>query len=462
MTNFRLSRPAVWAMLCFLTLFSVAAACALADDAGVFNVRTFGAVGDGTTRDTAAIQKAIDACTTSGGGTVIVPPGTYLTGSIFLKSNVDFQIMAGALLLGSPNREDYNPPDVCPQNGSYPRESSFGAHLILCIEQENVTLRGPGRIDGNSKKFILDEKGVPYPAQDKIPWRPSQMLYFVESSQIRVQDLELTNSTYWTSFFHGCTNVFIRGLRIWNSRNPHTHNGDGIDVDCCEYVTISDCQIDSADDCITLRGATSRLKTPRPCRNVTVTNCTLSTPCNCFRFGVGDGLVENVTISNIVIESARTAFNFVSSWSEDARGVDVRNVRISNVTVDCEILAHIYLNYAKEAKMRDISICGVSGTLRQVMEMDPNRRDETCVWLNAPTQTMVKIDGKPDCLLRDIKFRDVNLWVYPGAIWHAANVEGLLLENVFLRSTDPEKPVRYELENVKNLWQSEGNEPQVE
>lgn len=418
---------------------------------GVFNVRDFGACGDGKAKDTAAIQSAVDACTCSGGGTVVVPAGTYLTGSIFLKNNVDFQILAGGLLLASPDKEDYNAADVCPQNSSNPQESSSGAHLILCIEQKNVTLRGPGRIDGNSREFILDEKGVPYPAQDKIPWRPSQMLYFVESENIRVQDIELTNSSYWTSFYHGCTHVFIRGVKIQNSRHPHTHNGDGIDIDCCEYVTVSDCQINSADDCITLRASSARLKNPRPCRYVAIQNCVLSTPCNCFRFGVGDGLVEFVTIDNIIIETARTAFNFVSSWSEASRGVDIRNIRINNVTLDCAIFVHMYYKFAQKTEIRDISVTNVTGVLRQVAEMDPMRRDEGCIWLNQYAPSFVEMNGRPETPLRDIHFRDVALKVFPGGVWNAGDVESLTLENVVLKSADAEKPVKYSFSGVTNL-----------
>lgn len=418
---------------------------------GTFDVRSFGAKGDGQTKDTAAIQKAIDACSKNGGGTVAVPPGTYITGSIFLKSNVDFYVMSGALIKGSPDKEDYNKADICPQNSTSVQESSSGAHLILCLEQKNVTVRGPGRIDGNSLKFILDEKGVPYPGQDKIKWRPSQMLYFVESDNIRVQDIELTNSTYWTSFYHGCTHVFIRGVRIKNSRYPHTHNGDGIDIDCCEYVSISDCQIDSADDCITLRGSCLKLKNKRPCRYITVSNCVLSTPCNCFRIGVGEGLVENVTVSNIVIETARTAFNFVSSWSEKRRGVDIRNIRINNIVVDCAILAHMYYNFAKETEISDISITNVSGKLRQINEMDLARRDVRSKWLNVPSNYLVEMKGKPNLPIKNIRFADIRLDVFPDAKWNASYIDGLTIEDVILKSTDPKKPASYHLQNVEKF-----------
>lgn len=427
-----------------------------------FNIRDFGARGDGQAKETAAIQKAIDTCAEQGGGTVVVPPGTYVTGSIFLKSNVDFYLTSGALLQGSPDKEDYNELEICPQNRGSKAESSSGGHLLLCIEQKNVTVRGPGRIDGNGSKFLLDPQGVPYPGQDKIPWRPSQMLYFVECDNVRVQDVELTNSTYWTSFYHGCTHLFIRGVKIQNSRHPHTHNGDGIDVDCCEYVTISDCQINSADDCITLRGNNEPLKTKRPCRYVTINNCILSTPCNCFRFGVGNGQVEQVTIDNIVIETARTAFNFVSSWSPQSRGVDMSGVRIHNVSVDCEILAHLYHKFAEETVMKDISISGVTGRLRQMTEMDPNRRDEGAVWLNARATAMVEMEAKPKKPFQNIVFSDITLDVFPKAEWKVKNVDGLTLENVVLRTPDASEPAQYSFDQVTNLRQFGQNTPEPE
>ncbi len=435
-------------ILCFAVILPVTA------QQSSFDVRDFGARGDGKTKDTQAIQKAVDACTSHGGGTVIVPPGTYIIGSIFLKNNVDFYIMSGALLQGSPDKEDYNKLEICSQNRGSIAESSSGAHLILCIEQKNVTLRGPGRIDGNSSKFLIDPKGKPYPGQDKIPWRPSQMLYFVESDNIRVQDIELTNSTYWTSFYHGCTHLFIRGIKIQNSRNPHTHNGDGIDIDCCEYVTISDCQIDSADDCITLRGHVSPLKTKRPCRYVTITNCILSTPCNCFRFGVGDGEVRNITISNIVVENARTAFNFVSSWSKTSRGVDMSDIRINNICVDCEILVNMYHKFAEKTELRNVSITGVTGTLRQVTEVSKARRDESCIWLNAYTPWMVAIEARPDCPFQNIRFTDINLNVFPKAQWIIKNVNELTMENIVLKTVDPAKSAEYMFTNVTNFYKN--------
>lgn len=219
-----------------------------------------GAAGDGLTLDTAAIQRAIDACHAQGGGTVVVPPGTWLTGTIFLKSHVTLHMASGATLLGSTRREDYNADDIFPENPVFSQENVTGAHLIIAYRAHDVAITGEGTIDGNSAAFFEplppEETTTTYrmktrnfPIRD---WRPGQMVFFCRCTNVSVRDVSLINATYWTLLLLGCRGVQVRGLRITNP--PQTQNGDGLDIDCCQEVTVSDCLIHSGDDAITLRG----------------------------------------------------------------------------------------------------------------------------------------------------------------------------------------------------------------
>jgi polygalacturonase len=131
------------------------------------------------------------------------------------------------------------------------------------------------------------------------------MVFFCRCTNVTVRDVRLVNSPYWTLLLLGCTRARIRGLSISNP--PQTPNGDGIDIDCCREVTVSDCIVTSGDDSITLRAHSALLgEHAQACRDVTITNCVLSTPCNAVRVGVGDGEIRNCTLSNLIIDDTQT------------------------------------------------------------------------------------------------------------------------------------------------------------
>ncbi|MDF2720695.1 MAG: glycoside hydrolase family 28 [Paenibacillus sp.] len=306
----------------------------------LWNVRDYGAIGDGATKDTQALQKAIDSCAEAGGGAVTVPAGTYVSGTLYLRSHIELRLEAGATLLASPDRDDYNADDVFAENQVFTSENVTGAHLIIAYRQHNVSITGSGVIHGNGAHFF-----DPMP-EGKIAsyrfktgnftlraWRPGQMIFICRCTHVSVRDVSLIDSTYWNLFLLGCNDVQVRGLTIDNP--AATQNGDGIDIDCSRNVTVSDCIIRSGDDCITLRANRKPLGEDARCEHVTVTNCVLSSPTCAFRIGVGDGEIRHCSVSNIVIAEARTAVNMVMRYSESSRhGSRIEQVHFSDIVAD--------------------------------------------------------------------------------------------------------------------------------
>jgi polygalacturonase len=278
---------------------------------GFFDVRRFGAVGNGKTLDTKAIQKAIDACAAAGGGKVCLQGGTFLSGTIRLRSNVTLVVEAGATLLGSTDIADY--PDITPEV-VYLYRSRFTKYLIYAEKAENIGLAGRGVIDGQGEHFPArpgDDKGRPY------------ILRFSECKNVRVENLTLRNSARWLSHYLACENVTINGISV---HAKIRENRDGIDIDSCQDVRVSDCRIDTGDDAIVLKATTER-----PCRRVTITNCVLSSMASALKMGTeSNGGFEDIVISNCVVHD--TGYSGIAVEMVDGGLLD--RVTISNITMN--------------------------------------------------------------------------------------------------------------------------------
>lgn len=350
------------------------------------NVLDFGAIGDEKTLNTDAIQKAIDKCNQSGGGKVVIPCGTYIIGTIRLKSNVQLHLEMGAVLKASENLDHYNNEDEYPENGGSVAERWQGKHLILCVRQENVAITGLGTVDGNAFAFYEEHKepkGV-----DKYCWmfgqsrtkvenyRPGQMICFIDTKQITLKDFNVVNSHCWSVFLHGCKNARISGLNI--SNQIYHENTDGIDIDTCENVTVSNCIIKTGDDCITFRCNAARLTNGMDtCKNVTVTNCVLSCAVCAFRVGVGVGKIRNIAVSNISIERCGSVVKAMTSYCGHGEA------HIENLTFDNIV--------AEKASMSLVFDAPISGSIKNVSVS--NLKAYTCASLKAVAKEPAEISG---------------------------------------------------------------------
>jgi hypothetical protein len=256
-----------------------------ADGARTYNIRDFGAKGDGNTLDTAALQAAIDACNKDQGGTVLIPAGVFVIGTVEMKSNVTLRIAAQGKLLGSADGRQYSAATAIPLSGDTTlRDGNVG--LIYAVNAENITIEGPGTIDGQGAQFRRPERGVAPPSGRGGDDRPYHLLFY-RCRNLRVRDLFLFDSAYHSLRVIESNFVWCDGLHIYNRVNG---NNDGFHFISSQYLHVSNCDVQSQDDACALFGS---------CKFVTVTNSTFSTRWSVFRFGGGDP--ENVTISNCVI-----------------------------------------------------------------------------------------------------------------------------------------------------------------
>lgn len=328
------------------------------------NILDFGAVSGSEQVCTTAIQSAIDQCSDSGGGRVTIPAGSYVSGTIWLKSHVELHLEHGARLIASKNREDYNAEDAYEQNYGWAPEEWVGQHFIVAVEEDDVAITGSGVIDGSGDFFFGDicDYGTAYwmhgvaLAKDKEKLRPGQLVCFIECTNITVKDITITNTPCWACFFHGCEVVTVYGVKIFNP--CYFANTDGIDIDSCKYVTVSDCIIKTGDDAIAIRCAAHRLKNKeRRTEYITITNCIISTCACAVRIGVGRGHVKHVHMSNLTVEEAGALFCLISGYlgsgQLEIEDVHIQDVSATNVSLPFEI------QDGSEAGIRNISFRNV-------------------------------------------------------------------------------------------------------
>lgn len=270
-----------------------------------YNVVDFGAKGDGVTVNTESIQKAIDQCNKDGGGTVVFPNGTFMSATIFIKSNVTLYLNEGATLKGVADMKAYK--QVYRNNYAF----------IYSEGQENIGIMGRGTIHGNGEHPVFQSKDI----YNGLPNRPNT-IFFAKCTNISLKDYTLRNGARWCSKFDDCDNVLADGVTVISSA---VANNSAFEFDDCHGVRVANCFIDVGDD-----GICTKSYSDRGVKNVVITNCVIRSMSNGIKLGaVSFGSFEDITVTNCTIYDTR--FSGIAIFSVEGS----RNERInfSNITM---------------------------------------------------------------------------------------------------------------------------------
>jgi hypothetical protein len=330
--EYRIVRIMTTGMVClgFLTTWAAGAT------PGVINVLDHGVIADGTTLNTAALQRAIAACAEQKGGTVLVPAGVHRIGPIQLQSNVTLQLEAGAVLRASEAIEDH-------------RAGGRARPLIWAQDATNVTICGRGTVDGRGTTFMHLDQVRTNPGDFEPRFtrqgdrfmspefgtndgpvtfrpRPNRLLAFYGCRDVRICDVTLMDAPIWTIHLGDCERVDVTGLKILN--NPLVPNSDGIHCTTCRSVHISNCDLVCGDDAICITSVESRKG--GVCENVTVSNCTLSSRSAGVRVGYGPNPVRNCVFQNLVIHNSNRGLGLFVRQEGSIENILFNNIIIQN------------------------------------------------------------------------------------------------------------------------------------
>jgi len=339
------------------------------------DIREYGAKPDGQTLCTQAIQKAVDECAAGGGGVVYMPPGTFLSGTIVMKTGVTLRLDTGCTLLGSPDLAQY--PSHVPAYRSY-TDNYTERSLIYGEKLERIAIVGRGVIDGQGAAFKGPYKVRPY------------TIRFIECRDVVVEGVTIRNSPMWVQHYLACDDLRIDGVTV---RSHVNHNNDGIDIDSCHRVVITGCNIDSGDDAIVLKSTSARL-----CTDVVVTGCVLRSTCNALKLGTeSNGGFQNIVMTGCTIHDTRLA----GIALEIVDGGTMDRIVVSNITMT-GVGAPIFIRLGNRARpfKEGMGKPGV-GTLRNVTISD--------IEASGADPTGCAIAGLPDANIENVTLSNIRL-----------------------------------------------------
>jgi polygalacturonase len=323
-----------WEMLLVVCGILVGSLTALGAGTNRFVISEHGSIGDGKTLNTRAIQATIDRCATNGGGAIVVPPGTFITGSIFLKQSVQLVIEKGGVLKGSQNTNDY--PWIPTRIAGL--EMKWPAALVNADGVTGLQITGAGTIDGSGERWWREywdvRNAAPGRADPHFKIARPRLVHIINSTNVLVRGVTLKDSAFWNLQLTYCDGVEVRDITVRAPVKPiRAASSDGIDIDSSRNVLISGCDIECADDAICLKSGRDAdgFRVNRPTENVVIENCRVGNAAGLVVFGSETaGSIRNVTVRNCVAEEG--CEEIVRFKTKVGRGGVVEDILYENIT----------------------------------------------------------------------------------------------------------------------------------
>ena len=372
----------------------------LSAQAQIHQASSFGVKSDGVTLNTRSIQAAIDYISSHGGGVLELSVGRYLTGSIFLKDNVELRLLEGAVLVGSTNPYDY---DMV--------EGNYG--LLLAKGQKNISVKGKGVIDGRGFDCALNFLNLVHlglledtTKNDRVTKRP-KLIYFRECENVEIEGVNLRNSAEWTLVTDQCENLTISGILL-DSKNYW--NNDGLDIVDCRHVLIKDSFIDASDDAICFKSHSAA----HLCEDIEVRNCVARSSASGFKFGtVSRGGFKNIRIiNNKVYDTHRSAITIQSVDGGEVENIFVDSLEAVNTSNAIYLRTGIRWNNGKKGYLKNITLSNIK------VEVPLGKADAGYSY-EGPVEDLPRnispsgIVGIPDIPIENVVLKNVEI-IYPG------------------------------------------------
>ncbi len=434
--------------LIFIIISAVLFSAFSFDNYSHYNVKEFGAKGDGKVLDTKSIQDAIDQAFDDGGGTIEISPGTYKIGTLILRDNINLHLQSGAVLLGSSDIKDYT--ELISRFESRTNKLYAKYFMIFAEGASNISITGRGEINGNG----VDNFKVIRPQSQ----RPN-MIRLVDCHNVYVTGLSLLESANWTLHLLGCSDVSVDNIAI---KNSGVGNRDGIDIDACQSVTISNSTFSTTDDSIVLKSTCDNL-----CQDITITNCiVLFTGGSAIKTGTeSNGGFKNITISNCVLKNItkHTGIDLIAVDGGILQNISINNIIMDNVAtpifIRLGLRARPYkpTQYVKEIKdIRDIYLSNIHVTNAKFPSSIMGLHNHKIKNIYLTNYSVRYVDTQEHIPYDKVPLKEFS---YPMAImfknlpaygFYCRNVEGLHFENITMYSAENEDRPAITLDRVSD------------